>query len=425
MSVINAQFPAKLEPLFKSWRYKIVVGGRGKGASWGIARALIIKGAEKPLRIVCGREFQKSIDDSVHALLQGQISRLGYDAFYDIQKTQITGINGTEFTFHGLRHNINNIKSLEGADILWVAEAQTVSNNSWEILIPTIRKDNSEIWADFNPELEEDDTYQRFMVRPPTNCIVIKMSWRDNPWFNSILEQERLDLYARDPIKYENIWEGKCKRAVEGAVFGAELEAAQDRITNVPYNPAKPVSTFWDLGWSDSVAIWIVQKIGFEYRVIDYIENQQKTLGWYIKELQAKPYIYDTDWLPHDGGHKTLAGGGKSLEQQARDLGRKVSIIPCLPIDTQINTARTIFANVWFDRIKCADGLQALRHYQFKVGDNGQFSREPMHNWASHGASAFMGFAVTAHDRPETKQKRERELYGSHHLNSGGGWMGA
>lgn len=421
---IKASFPSKLQPLFTPKRYKCIVGGRGKGASWGIARALIILAANKPLRVVCGREFQKSIDDSVHALLKSQIGLLGYDGFYDVQATEIRGRNGSLFTFHGLKHNINNIKSLEGADICWVAEAQSVSNNSWETLIPTIRKDDSEIWVDFNPNLEEDDTYQRFIVNPPTNCVVIRMSWRDNPWFNSILEQERLDLLARDPDKYENVWEGKCVKAVEGAIFAAQLSAAEERLTSVPYNASKPVSTFWDLGWSDSVAIWFVQKIGFEYRVIDYLESRQQTLAWYITELQKKPYVYDTDWLPHDAAHKTLAAGGKSLEQQARELGRKVSIIPILPIETQINTARTLFPNIWIDRARCADGIQSLRHYQYKVDPNTKtFSKEPLHNWASHGASAFMGFAVSASDKPQ--HKREKNTINYNTIDNSAGWMGS
>lgn len=419
MKAINAEFPHKLKPLFESYRYKTIIGGRGKGASWGIARALLILGASKPLRIVCGREFQKSIDDSVHALLKGQIARLGYDAFYDVQKTEINGINGTQFTFHGLKHNVNNIKSLEGADICWVAEGQAVSNNSWETLIPTIRKDGSEIWTDFNPELEEDDTYQRFVINPPTNSVLIRMSWRDNPWFNAILEQERTDLFSRDPEKYKNVWEGECKRAVEGAIFAEQLgkAEAEERLTSVPYNPARPVSTFWDLGWSDKVAIWFVQKVGFEYRVIDYLEDNQKTLAYFITELQKKGYVYDKDWLPHDARHKTLAAGGKSLEQQAIDLGRKADSIPVLPLETQINLARTIFPTVHFDRKKCADGIQALRHYQYKVDPQTKlFSKEPLHNWASHGASAFMGFAVSANDRLPKKPKHfynERQYSGA------------
>jgi phage terminase large subunit len=425
--IVSAQFPEKLQQLFKPARYKIVYGGRGKGASWGISRRLLLRGASEKRRIICAREFQNSIDDSVHALLSEQIHNLGLHNFYDVKKTEIIGRNGTLFTFHGLKHNIKSIKSLEGADDCWVTEAQTVSKMSWDTLIPTIRKTGSEIYIDFNPELEEDETYQRFVVLPPTDSIVIRMSWRDNPWFNEVLEQERKDCLVRDPSGYQNIWDGLCKKAVEGAVFAKQLsdaEAAEPcRLTRVPYNPAKPVSTFWDLGLFDATAIWFVQRIGFEWRVIDYLESSQQTLGWYIQELQKRPYIYDTDWLPHDGRHKTLAANGKSLEQQARELGRKINIIPLLPIEAQINTARTIFPNVWFDRERCADGIHALRHYQYKVLEGGQFSKEPMHNWASHGASAFMGFAVSAQDK--TSRSKPPSATRAVYTGQSAAWMGA
>jgi phage terminase large subunit len=424
---VVAPFPQKLQFLFDKARYKVAHGGRGGAKSWGAARALLILGTQRPLRIVCCREIQKSIDDSVHELLENQIKAMLLERFYKVQNTEIIGVNGTRFTFHGLKHNIDNIKSLEGADICWVEEAQNVSKGSWNKLAPTIRKEGSEIWVTFNPELEADETYQRFVVRPPTNSIVVRITWRDNPFFTSVLQQEMEDLKARDPDAYENVWEGKCKKAVEGAIFAAQLSAAEGadppRLTSVPYNPAKSVSTFWDLGWSDCVAIWFMQKIGFEWRAIDYLEDSQKTLEWYIRELQKKPYVYDTDWLPHDGRHKTLAAGGKSLEQQARELSRKVNIIPVLPLDNQINTARTVFPNVYFDRERCADGLHALRHYQYKVLEDGSFSKEPLHNWASHGASAFMGFAVSTQNNPKKPKKPQDDV--NYRTNNATGWMGA
>ncbi len=117
---IDAEFPAKLQCLFKPSRYKVLYGGRGGAKSWGVARALLIQGAERPLRILCARETQKSISESVHQLLKDQISALGLDAFYTVQETSIAGRNGTEFSFAGLRQqNVTSIKSYEGVDICW------------------------------------------------------------------------------------------------------------------------------------------------------------------------------------------------------------------------------------------------------------------------------------------------------------------
>jgi phage terminase large subunit len=205
-----SEFPAKLLPLFRPARYKTCYGGRGAGRSWGIARALIEQGWQKPLRILCGREVQRSISESVHQLLADQINRMGLADFYTITETEIQGRNGTQFNFSGLRHqDIHKVKSLEGIDILWVEESEPIRNKSWDIIIPTIRKEGSEIWQSFNPGLDTADTYQRFVVNPPADSVVIKMTWRDNPWFPAVLEAERTALQSRDPEAYRNVWEGE------------------------------------------------------------------------------------------------------------------------------------------------------------------------------------------------------------------------
>src|SRR6185295_11690826 len=129
-----------------------------------------------------------------------------------------------EFVFTGIRgQDIAKIKSYEGVDICWVEEAQVVSKKSWDVLIPTIRKPDSEIWISFNPELDSDETYTRFVARPPDGAIVLKLTYRDNPWFPTVLERERLDLKARDPESYQNVWEGECRSSVEGAIYGKEI----------------------------------------------------------------------------------------------------------------------------------------------------------------------------------------------------------
>ena len=181
MSETNAQFPVKMASLFDKARYKIYYGGRGAGKSHSAAKALLILGAKSQIRVLCAREYQTSIKDSVHKLLCDQIELMNLQGFYEVTQTAIRGKNGTEFAFVGLKNNVANVKSYEGVDYCWVEEAQTVSRNSWNVLIPTIRKEGSEIWVTFNPELETDETYQRFVVRPPEGAIVQKINWNDNP----------------------------------------------------------------------------------------------------------------------------------------------------------------------------------------------------------------------------------------------------
>ena len=176
---MNAQFPAALEPLFGPCRYKFVKGGRGSGKSWGVARALLIQGAQAVHRVLCTREVQKSIKQSVHQLLRDQVQALGLGAFYEVLETEIRGQNGTRFYFAGLSDmTAESLKSYEGIDVVWVEEGQNTTKRSWTILIPTIRKHDSEIWVSFNPELESDETYERFVTKPPPGCRRRKISPR-------------------------------------------------------------------------------------------------------------------------------------------------------------------------------------------------------------------------------------------------------
>lgn len=393
---VEWEFPEAFADLWVPARYKVYYGGRGAAKSWNFARALLILGWERPLRVLCAREYQKSIADSVHRLLSDQIAALGLSDFYRITDTEISGPNGTLFAFSGLRTNTNNLKSFEGADVCWVEEANTVSKRSWDILMPTIRREGSEIWVSFNPDLELDETYQRFVVKPPPGAIVRKVTYRDNPWFPDVLRHEMEDLKARDYDSYLNVWEGHCRQALDGAVYADEIRAAtlEGRITKVPWERSSPVHTFWDLGKSDNTAIWFAQTIGFEHRLIDYYQDHGKNLSHYVKVLRDKPYVYGKMWLPHDASHDLLASD-LTIEQQMRGHGFEVMITPRQKVEPGIEAARTIFNKCWFDAEKASEGLQCLRHYQYEMQTDGMsYKREPLHNWASHGADAFRYFAT-------------------------------
>jgi phage terminase large subunit len=415
VSELSAEFPEKLEFLFHPARYKVAYGGRGSGKSWGVARALLLQGFERPLRILCARELQNSITDSVHKLLADQISELGLSDFYEIQNTSIRGLNGTEFAFRGLRHNVTAIKSFESVDIVWVEEAQTVSKASWETLIPTIRKEDSEVWLTFNPELDTDETYVRFVTNPPPGSVVVKVNWSDNPFFPETLRREMEHLRDTDPDAWLTVYEGNCRHTLDGAIYAKEVRQATEegRITRVPYDATKPVQTFWDLGWADNTSIWFAQIVGFEYHIIDYLEGSQQPLTHYLKVLQDRGYVYGTDWLPHDAQSKQL-GTGRSIEEMMRAAGRNVRIVPKLSVADGINAARTVFANCWFDAEKCADGLQCLRRYRYDVDQQtGQFSKTPLHDQASHGADAWRYLSIGLQDRGKPAVKKIAPVFRS------------
>jgi phage terminase large subunit len=421
MSETNAQFPVKMASLFDKARYKVYYGGRGAGKSHSAAKALLILGAKSQIRVLCAREYQTSIKDSVHKLLCDQIELMNLHGFYEITQSSIRGKNGSEFAFVGLKNNVANVKSYEGVDYCWVEEAQTVSRHSWNTLIPTIRKEGSEIWITFNPELETDETYQRFVVRPPEQAVVQKINWSDNPWFPEVLALEKDSLKSRDPSAYQTVWEGLCRLTVDGAIFANEMQVAEldGRITKVAYDPTKPVHAIFDLGWADSTAIWFLQFVGMETRLIRYHEDSQKTISHYLALMQTYGYMYDTLWLPHDAQNKTLASNGKSIEEIVRAAGYKTRIIERTPVADSINAARTIFRNCWFDRENCYDGLQCLRHYRYDVDpETGQFSRQPLHDIYSHGADAFRYIGLMINE-PKPRRKVQNQHYGQ--PNS---WMG-
>jgi len=408
-AIAQAEFPEKLSILFDSARYKVLYGGRGGAKSWGIARALLIIGARKTTRILCAREFQTSIRDSVHKLLSDQIIAMGLIDFYEITQNAIRGKNGTEFSFVGLKNNVANIKSYEGCDICWVEEAQTTSKLSWNVLIPTIRKEGSEIWISFNPELETDETYQRFIVNTPENSIVQRINWSDNPWFPETLRLEKDALFVRDREAYNTVWEGVCRQTVDGAIFAKEMQQAEfdGRITRVPYDATKPVLAIFDIGWADATAVWFLQFIGMETRLIRYYETNQTTMSEILAKMQTFGYVYDTLYLPHDAQNKTLAANGRSIEDIVRNAGFNVRIIDRVPIADSINAARTIFSKCYFDRENCHEGLQCLRHYKYDVNpDTGTFSQKPLHDNYSHGADAFRYIGLMINEPKKAKVKK-------------------
>jgi phage terminase large subunit len=200
-------------------RYKILEGGRGSGKSFSFADALLARAAKKKLRILCTREMQNSIRDSVHRLLQDRIISNGWSSFFYVYKESIVSKCGSEFIFKGLRHNISEIKSTEGIDICWVEEAEKVSEDSWTILVPTIRKEGSEIWVSFNPESERSATYQRFVLKPPPSCAWAHMTFEDNEYFPEVLRQEMEYDKLIDFEKYEHVWLGKVKKYAEACIF--------------------------------------------------------------------------------------------------------------------------------------------------------------------------------------------------------------
>jgi phage terminase large subunit len=392
--------PNKFYFLFKPKRYKVMFGGRGGAKSHAIARALLIMGSKSPMRIICAREIQKSISDSVHALLADLVRSHNLETFYEVQRDVIKGRNGTEFKFRGLKHNTTDLKSLEGADICWIEEAQNVSHNSWEILIPTIRKTGSEIWVSFNPKNVTDPTYQRFVTYKGDDVIAVPVSWRDNPFFPDVLEKERRKLEIEDPEAYAHIWEGMPDTRRSGAVYAKQIAKAREegRVTLVPYDPSSEVFTAWDLGFGDATSIWWLQFVGRELRWLEYYENAGEQLDHYVQVVKSRPYNYAKHghFLPHDGGHGNIRG--ESVSRQLLSMGLSNTVLQReSDINPGIETLRQTLAFSVFDEKKCRDGIHALENYAYEWDeDRGVFKSKPTHNWTSHAADSARYAAIAA-----------------------------
>ncbi len=405
MTALAIDLPRKardtLDPHRKA-RFRVLYGGRDGAKSWSIARALLGRGVGRTERILCVREVQKSIAESVHQLLKDQVNDLGLVDFYDVQQNYIRGANGTQIAFHGLSgQTASSIKSFEGTTICWVEEAQTISKRSWDLLEPTIRAAGSEIWVSFNPDMDTDETYRRFVVNPPGDAIVTKINWDDNPWRSKVLDVARETMQRDAPDDFAHIYGGACRPAVEGAIYYREVSALRSsgRLCNVPYDPMLKVHVVVDLGYNDFMSLLLIQRLGSEIRVIRYIEDRLRDIPSYSQELRDLKLNFGTVCLPHDARAKTVVSAsnplGASAEAQFKNLGWKVEIVENVDVDQGIRKTREVFPRVCVDRTNAFELVNRLGRYRRRVNSEGQAST-PMHNDDSHGADGFRYLALVA-----------------------------
>ena len=218
---VEVEFPAAFKPLTQPARYKGAYGGRGSGKSHFFAGLAVLRMASEPgLRVVCVREVQRSIADSVKQLLEDKIAAFGLEGFFTITEAEIAGANGSRCVFRGMQnHTAASIKSLEGFDVAWVEEAQTISQKSLELLTPTIRKQGSELWFSWNPESADDPVDVLLRQNAPDDAVVLKVNWDDNPWFPDELRADMERDKRRDPDKFAHVWEGEYRGLSEARVF--------------------------------------------------------------------------------------------------------------------------------------------------------------------------------------------------------------
>lgn len=283
-------------------RYRCAHGGRGGAKSRTFAVIAILKSIESKIRILCTREIQKSLAESVHKLLCDQIQILNLQSFFKITDNRITSSTGSEFLFEGLSRNITKIKSLESIDICWCAEAATLSEESLQVLMPTIRNEDkttqtySEIWFEWNDSYEDIPVHQRFVVNKPDNCITIKVGWQDNPFFPDVLKKEMEDDYHYRPLEAKNIWGGepigtggKIYTDFKREIHVKEFDMKDIKRTANFLHGCDPASHYY---WANIFIALIPISDG---RYIKWVYNEWpdfNTFGQYFSEIRNK--IHDT-----------------------------------------------------------------------------------------------------------------------------------
>lgn len=389
---------ALLDIFTEPYRYLILAGGRGSAKSHSVARALLLLAGNDPIRILCGRETQKSMKDSVHRLLCDTINSLDMTDAYEIRETEIRGKNGSLFSFTGLAsHTIDSIKSYEGYQICWLEEAQSLSEKTLTTLFPTIRAAGSRFILTMNPRLETDPVSQRFLVRNDPRSRVIHMNWRDNPWFRGTeAEGERLSDLERQPDLYDWIWEGKHLPAVEGAVYFKEMQKmeADGRVRLCPIDPLLKIHTVWDLGLADNTAIGLVQVSGSgEVRIVDYIQDNNRALSDYLTQLNGMRLNWGFDFIPHDAFQRDFKDGMAPADM-FRKMNRNPMRVPAATVENGIKKVREVFPRIYLDE-RCTKLVDCLKRYRWDVPQNDTDARRPVHDSASHGADMIRYLAVS------------------------------
>lgn len=432
MSVLQIETAEVFEPLLEPARYKGAWGGRGSGKSHFFGEKLIDDSLyHKGLLSVCIREVQKSLKDSAKRLIESKLAKFrlgeadGFKVFNDVIKTPGDGA----IIFQGMQdHTAESVKSLEGFKRAWAEEAQTISARSLQLLRPTIREEDSELWFGWNPRRKVDpvDSLLRASVLP-TGAVVVNANWSDNPWFPTVLDQERQDCLRDDSDQYDHIWEGGYVSVVKGAYYAKSLAEAkkEGRIGRVSADPLMQTRAIWDIGGTgakaDAASIWIAQFVGREIRVLNHYTAQGQPLSAHINWLRENGYGNAFCILPHDGATNDRVHD-VSFESALRAAGFEVKVIANQgkgAAAMRIEAARRLFPSIWFNGATTEAGRDALGWYHEKKDKTRNIGLGPDHDWSSHDADAF-GLMCVEYEAPKGPPKKPAEKRPA----IAGGWMG-
>lgn len=428
MSAARIELPPKLVRVFDGEAdVRGAWGGRGSAKTRSFAlmtavRAYVWDKAGREGIVVCGRQWQNSLDDSSMGEVKAAIAAVPWlAAQFEIGEKYIrTGSGRIEYKFIGLERNVDSVKSKSRILLCWVDEAEPVSAQAWSTLVPTLREEDSELWVTWNPKRKSAAVEQRFRASNDPRYKLAELNWRDNPWFPAILERQRLRDQRERPDEYEHVWEGAHARVVAGAYYAQALTQAraEGRIGKVAADPLMAVRLFVDIGGTgaraDAFAIWAAQFIGREIRVLDYYEAVGQPLGAHLDWMRSRGYTPQRAqiWLPHDGAQSDKVYA-VSYEGALRQAGYAVMVVTnqgAGAAKRRIEATRRLFPAVWINEPATEAGLDALGAYHEKRDDQREIGLGPEHDWASHGADAFGLMCVVYEMQPPTENATKREV---------------
>lgn len=430
MATAQIELPPKLIPVFEGEAdVRGAYGGRGSAKTRTFAKMTAVRAhiwdmAGREGVILCGRQFMNSLDDSSLEEVKAAIrSEAWLEPHFDIGEKYVKTKSGrVRYVFSGLDRSIESIKSKARILLGWVDEAEPVTEESWQILVPTLREEDSELWITWNPKRKNAAVEARFRNSDDPRFRVVEMNYTDNPWFPAKLERDRLRDLKERPEAYPHIWGGDFAKVLSGAYYARSLIEAreQGRVGRVQPDPLMQVRAFWDIGYNDATAIWVAQFIGKEIRLIDFYQAKEQPLAAHLLWLRMRGWDNCVCVLPHDGANHSNVTGMRFADH-IRQAGFKAETIGNQGRGAdmlRIEAARRLFPNMWFNESTCADGIEALGYYKEKKHPVTGVGLGPDHDDYSHCADAF-GLMCVAYEAPREKIKpRERVAVGA------GSWLG-
>lgn len=425
MTAVQVEIPDKLIPVFEGEAdVRGAEGGRGSAKTRSFAKMIAVRGYIYGTQgitgqLVCGRQFMNSLEDSSLEECKRAIEEEPWLlAYYEIGDKYIKSRDGRIwFTFVGLDRNVASIKSKGRILILWVDEAEPVTDAAWTVVIPTLREEgedwNAELWVTWNPKRKTAAVEKRFKNSKDPRIKVVQLNWRDNPKFPAKLERERQRDLIERPDQYGHIWEGEYATVVEGAYFASHLTAAkaEGRIGFVPADPLMTKRIFVDIGGTgaraDAFTMWVAQFIGLSVRVLDYYEAQGQPMATHLEWLRERGYKPGSCkvWLPHDGSQQDKVND-TSYEKAFKAADYEVEVVPNQgkgAAKSRIEAARRLFPSIQFNEATTEAGRAALGWYHEKRDEIRGIGLGPEHDWSSHGADSF-GLMCIVYEPPKALQ---------------------